>query len=232
MDAIKDRAAAFPHSPQHKTWRGVIVDDHPIFRRGLRELLETVADVEVCAEAQDEDTGIGAFINNGANFATVDISLSAGHGLNLVSRMKKANPAAVVLVISMFDDRVYAERALAAGASGYVCKQCEGSELINALKTVSNGKLYVNESILQELIRRRASAPRTDRLADHAQLSGRELQIFTLIGQGRTTHQIADELKLAVSTVETYRERLKSKLKLASGAELTRHAILWLMQNV
>jgi DNA-binding NarL/FixJ family response regulator len=231
MNATQNQPVAGAHPAELKTRRAVIVDDHPIFRRGLRELLETVAQVEVCAEAQDEESGIRAFIDTRANFATVDISLSSGHGLNLVSRMKKANPAAVVLVISMFDDRVYAERALAAGASGYVCKQCEGGELINALKTVSNGEFYVNEELLQELLKRRVSAPLNHPPVDHEHLSGRELQIFTLIGQGRTTHQIADSLKLAVSTVETYRERLKSKLKLASGAELTRHAILWLMQN-
>lgn len=232
MNATQNQPATAIHPQPSKTRRAVIVDDHPIFRRGLRALLETVADVEVCAEAQDEESGIKAFIDTQANFATVDISLSAGHGLNLVSRMKKANPAALVLVISMFDDRVYAERALAAGASGYVCKQCDGGELINALRTVSNGELYVHEGILQELVRRRASGPRNDHPVDHEHLSGRELQIFTLIGQGRTTHEIASGLKLAVSTVETYRERLKSKLKLASGAELTRHAILWLMQNM
>src|SRR5690349_484950 len=232
MTTIEQRTPVQGRPAEVKAWRAVIVDDHPIFRRGLRELLETVPGVEVCAEAQDEESGLKAFVDTQANFATVDISLSAGHGLNLVSRLKRANPAAVVVVISMFDDRVYAERALAAGASGYICKQCDSSELINALRTVSKGELYVNESTLQELIRRRVSTAAADRQAAHGQLSGRELQIFTLIGQGRSTHQIADELNLAVSTVETYRERLKSKLNLTTGAELTRHAILWLMQNV
>ena len=212
-------------------WRAVIVDDHPIFRNGLRYLLARLEDVVVCAEAQDEEGGLKAFNDARANFAAVDISLAAGHGLNLVTRIKKANPEAVVLVISMFDDRVYAERALAAGAAGYVCKQCESSELIKALKTVLNGELYVNASTLQDMVREPEAGSGNGAQRKHQALSGRELQIFTLIGQGRATHQIASELQLAVSTVETYRERLKSKLNLSSGAELTRHAILWLMQN-
>jgi len=135
------------------------------------------------------------------------------------------------LVLSMYDDRVYAERALAAGAAGYVCKQSTNKEIIEAVRTVLSGEVYVRDEILQRMLMQKVGKNPTAMGAESELLSDRELEVFTFIWQGRTTHEIAAELKLAVSTIETYRERLKSKLKLASGSELTKHAILWVMQN-
>jgi DNA-binding NarL/FixJ family response regulator len=149
----------------------------------------------------------------------------------LVSRIKKARPETVVLMLSMFDDRIYAERALAVGSAGYVCKQSRNDDIIAALRAVRDGKTYLQNDTLQRVLNRKVGRPETLARSEVQLLSARELEIFTLIGQGRTTHQIAEELCIAVSTVETYRERLKLKLNLSSGNELARHAFLWISNN-
>jgi DNA-binding NarL/FixJ family response regulator len=214
-----------------KSWRTLIVDDHELFRDGLRELLQNEPDVEICGEAMHEDEAFKQFVDTEPDLVIVDISLASGHGLNLTSRIKKASPTATVVVLSMYDDRVYAERALAAGASGYICKQSTNKEIVDAIRAVRNGEIYLQESILQRILKQKVRGKQAIKGSESEQLSDRELEIFTLIGRGRSTHQIADELRLAISTVETYRERLKTKLNLASGSELTRYAILWVMQN-
>src|SRR5262249_3496789 len=128
-------------------------------------------------------------------------------------------------------DRVYSDLALAAGASGYICKHSSADELKQALDTVRKGEIYVSPNILQNMIGSKQTPQDTAKSLQERRLSNRELQIFTMIGQGRNTHEIASELGIAVSTVETYRERLKTKLNLSSGSELTRHALFWMMQN-
>jgi DNA-binding NarL/FixJ family response regulator len=216
---------------ERKVWRTLLVDDHQLYRVGLRALLENEPEISICGEAEHENEAYDLFATTDPDFVTVDISLASGQGLSLVSRIKALKPSAVVLVLSMYDDRVYAERALAAGAAGYVCKQSTNKEIIDAVRTVLSGEVYVRDEILQRMLMQKIGKSPTAMGAESELLSDRELEVFTLIGQGRTTHEIAAELSLAVSTIETYRERLKSKLKLASGSELTKHAILWVMQN-
>jgi DNA-binding NarL/FixJ family response regulator len=218
-------------SAGRKIWRTLVVDDHQLFRDGLHELLESEPDIEICGEAESENEAYEKFRLTNPDLVTVDVSLAAGHGLNLVTRIKQFKPSTVVLVLSMFDDRVFAERALAAGASGYVCKQSANKEIIEALRAARNGEVYVRDDILQQILKNSVGKTPSIPGAGMEQLSDRELEVFALIGRGRTTHQIAKELHLAVSTIETYRERLKTKLNVASGTELTRQAILWLMQN-
>jgi DNA-binding NarL/FixJ family response regulator len=214
-----------------KVWRTLLVDDHELFRDGLRELLENEPDIEICGEAESEEDAYQQFQAVGADLVIVDINLASGQGLELASRIKALRPVAIVLVLSMYDDRVYAERALAAGASGYVCKQSTNNEIMDAVRTVKNGQIYVRDEILQRILSQKVGKKPAPLGRESDQLSDRELQVFTMIGKGRTTHSIAAELHLAVSTVETYRERLKTKLNLESGAELTRRAILWVIQN-
>jgi len=214
-----------------KVWRTLLVDDHELYRVGLRALLENEPEIRIVGEAEHENEAYDQFVATDPDFVTVDISLASGQGLSLVSRIKALKPSAVVLVLSMYDDRVYAERALAAGAAGYVCKQSTNKEIIEGVQTVLSGEVYVRDEILQRMLAQKVGKNPTAMGAESELLSDRELEVFTLIGQGRTTHEIAAELSLAVSTIETYRERLKSKLKLASGSELTKHAILWVMQN-
>jgi DNA-binding NarL/FixJ family response regulator len=218
-------------SAERKIWRTLLVDDHELFRDGLRELLSNEPDLEICGEAESEDEAMDKFRECNVDLVTVDISLASGQGLNLVGRIKTARPETTVLVLSMYDDRVYAERALAAGASGYVCKQSANNDIVDAVRTVKAGGIYVRDEILQRILQQKVGKKPVPLGVESEQLSDRELEVFTLIGHGRNTQGIADQLHLAVSTVETYRERLKSKLNVESGSELIRRAILWVMQN-
>jgi DNA-binding NarL/FixJ family response regulator len=212
-------------------WRVLIVDDHPMFRDGLRRVLESFAGLVICGEAEHEEGAFLQFARYDANFVTVDISLAAGNGLDLISRIKERRPSAIVLAISMYEDSIYADLALAAGASGYVCKHASSDELRAAVQAVLRGEVYVSPDAAGQRSERKAGSASLSNGLGEKRLSSRELQIFTLIGQGHPTPQIAEELGLAVSTVETYRERLKAKLGLSSGSELTRHAILWTLQK-
>src|SRR6476620_8015324 len=231
MSSLTAQHDASPVATNDARWSVLIVDDHPLFRNGLRELFRNDLNVQVAGEAETEEDAYEQIIRLKPNLVTVDVSLAAGNGLNLIARIKKVSPKTAVVVISMFEDRVYADLALAAGASGYICKQSGGAELKAALETVRKGEIYVSPDILQRMTGGKQTPQETAKALNDKRLSSRELQIFTMIGQGRNTHEIASELGIAVSTVETYRERLKTKLSLSSGSELTRHALFWMMQN-
>lgn len=213
--------------PDH--WRVLIVDDHELFRTGLRELLSRDADVEVVGEAANAHDAVERFRELQPNLVITDISLADGDGLQIVERIKAIDPNTFVLVISMFDEEVFADRAIAVGASGYICKQATNAELLEALRTLRRSGLYISPSVTQRMVQR--GTPSGTALSEENLLSTRELQIFTMIGQGLTTQQVAQRLHLSTSTIETYRERIKGKLNLASGAELTRRAIVWLMHK-
>jgi len=225
--------AAFRAAPGHgiaSECRALIVDDHQLFRNGLSELLSTQPGVTVCGEAGEFHEALEKFQALKPNFVMVDISLAKGNGLDLVERLKTLDPNVSVLVVSMFDEAVYADRAIAAGASGYLCKQAPNEEVLRAVQTVRNNGMYLSQPMMERLLRRKSGSKALVADSEEKQLSTRELQIFSLIGQGETTQRIAQHLNLSPSTVETYRERIKNKLDLANGAELTRRAILWMMR--
>lgn len=211
-----------------RLWRVLIVDDHPIFQDGLRELLRIEGGFIVVGDAVSEDEAFRVFVKSKADVVIADVSLEKGNGLNLIARIKEQSPATIVLVVSMYEDRIYAELALAAGALGYVCKNAGSDEVRRALGAVLKGDVYITPGLKGEK-GPECKFENSDQTLKEKKLSSRELQIFTMIGQGRRTPQIADELQIAVSTVDTYRERLKAKLDLGSGSELTRRATLWVM---
>jgi len=231
MNQKTNAASPLSAAGPSKICRILIVDDHQVFRNGLKELLENAPGFDVCGEAESEHEALARLRVCHADLVTVDLSLSSGHGLTLVRKIKREHPETVVLVLSMFDERLYAERAMEAGASGYLCKQAACEEIRRALNTVRAGEFYLSDEVLQRVLRRNLGSTRPRVLADEQHLSDRELEILTLIGQGRTTQQISAALHLAVSTVETYRERIKTKLRLESGTELTRYAIHWTIDN-
>jgi DNA-binding NarL/FixJ family response regulator len=212
-------------------WRVVIVDDHPLYRNALWELLQDELGLIIVGEAESEDDAIAYVLRTKPDLVTVDLSLASGSGLSLITKIKRRTSTPYVLVISMYEDRAYADRAIAAGASGYVCKNTDGLELRIALDSIRNGEVYIAPNVVRAIVHTRQASRQPCQALKGKQMSSRELQIFTMIGHGRNTHQIAADLGIAVSTVETYRERLKTKLNVASGSELMRHAFFWTMQN-
>jgi len=210
--------------------RVLIVDDHELLRDGLRALLGSDPGLEVCGEAADEAEGRAKVREFRPKIVIVDLTLQNGNGLDLIKWIKKYAPGTAAIALTMHEEKVYGERALRAGASGFVNKDDAARKILDAIHQVRAGKYYFSEELTRRMMNKSsgrwaAAAAPTDILSD------RELEVFRLIGQGKTSRQIADALRLATSTVETYRERLKSKLNLTNGAELAQHATIWVNEN-
>lgn len=211
--------------------RIVIVDDHELMRSALKDLIDDNAQFEVCGEADDVDKALTLLREQSPDLMLIDISLKQGDGIDLIKRIRERNPEVRTVVLSMYDSKLYAERALRAGAVGYVNKQQPGTEVLEAIRTVMSGEVYLDEDMTREVLRRSTRTGESPARSPIETLSDRELEIFRFIGQGMATRQIAKELHLSTSTVETYRERLKTKLNARSGADLTRRAIQWVLEN-
>jgi DNA-binding NarL/FixJ family response regulator len=220
------RGSGPPHSAGKR--KVLIVDDHPIVRQGLRLMIDEEPDLKVCGEAQSEREARSAIRDLEPDVVIVDISLTQGDGLELVRDVHAHHPGLPMLVLSMHDVLIYAERLLAAGASGYIMKQAASDQLLVALRRVLAGERYVSESLAENLGRMRAgSESRPVRDDPIERLSNRELQVLSLIGRGQSSREAADRLGLSVKTVETHRQSLKRKLNLATNAQLLQYAINW-----
>ncbi len=206
--------------------RVLIVDDHALVRRGLREMISAEDEFEVCGEADDCDAALTAARDARPDLALVDISLPSGSGLELAKQLLSINKELRILFVSMHDDAVFAERALRAGALGYINKSRPGEELLAALQKVARGEIALCHEVAERLMRRGIS-PSRERATGLESLSDRELEIFELIGRGMSTRNIAERLSLSVKTVETHRENIKTKLDVGSASELTHQATLW-----
>jgi DNA-binding NarL/FixJ family response regulator len=212
---------------KNKKQRVVIVDDHPMFRERLAQLINHELDMEVFGEADDAQEGIRLIRDTSPNLAIVDITLKGSSGLELVKTIKELSIDIPVLVLSMHDESLYAERALRAGASGYITKHQAAEEVLSAIRRVLAGEIYLSEKMTASFLKslsavgaKRIARP-LDRLAD------RELQVLEFIGRGYTTRAIAEALKLGVATVDTYRARIKQKMDFQTAAELQHFAIRW-----
>jgi DNA-binding NarL/FixJ family response regulator len=207
----------------------LIVDDHPIVRQGLRLMIDEESDLEVCGEAQSERQARIKIRELQPDIVIVDISLAQGDGLELVRDVHAHHPGLPMLVLSMHDELIYAERLLAAGASGYIMKHAASDQLLVALRRVLAGGTYLSETLsgnLERMGAEGAGSPGTG--ADPiTRLSNRELQVMNLIGRGLSSRQAAEGLGLSVKTVETHRQSLKRKLNLANNAQLLQYAINW-----
>jgi DNA-binding NarL/FixJ family response regulator len=219
-------------TPPTRSAKGVLlVDDHPIIRKGIRSLLQLEPDLSVCGEAESAGEALQAMDQHAPDVVVVDISLKGTDGLELTKSIRARHPQVPILIVSMHDEGLYAERALRAGANGYVMKQEVADHIVSALRQVLKGETYVSEAIRQKIlmgIRGRREAQETspvDRLSD------RELEVFRLIGSGYGTRQISERLHLSIKTIETYRSHLKEKLNLESASELVRHAVQWVEQR-
>lgn len=209
-----------------KKHRVFIVEDHPIMREGLVQTIEQEEDLEVCGEAEDVNGAYKATGEGQPDLVIVDISLKGGNGLDLVKMLKKRNPDIHILVLSMYEENIYAGRAIRAGAQGYIMKYEETEEFLRAVRQVLMGKIYMSEEMYQKVAHqtlqrgKEVSSP-IDLLSD------RELEVLELIGQGRSTKEIAEKLFLSVKTVDSYRERIKEKLQIKTAQELLFFAFHW-----
>lgn len=207
----------------------IIIDDHPLFSRGLAQLIETQKSYKVIGMAKDRMEAITLLNNTKPNLAIVDLNLGHEDGLELIKDILIQKPSTKILVLSMHDERFYAERALKAGAKGYIMKAEAESQVINAINTVMNGEIYLSQSEKQRLIEisKGLHTDRIDSFDTISTLSDRQLQIFTLIGKGLGTVEIASKLNLSIKTIDTHKENIKTKLHCASSAELRQMAIEW-----
>ncbi len=206
----------------------MIVDDHPIMRRGLVQILNQEMDLEVTEEAGSAEEAMERLEAVAVDLAVVDISLEGGvSGIELIKDMQHCWPEVKVLVVSRHDESLYAERAIRAGARGYVMKLRAGDEIVKAVRRVLDGRIYVSEEIKDRLLMGMATGGRDVMESPLELLSDRELEVFELTGRGLKTREIAERLHLSPKTVESYRARTKSKLNLTSATELMQHAVRW-----
>jgi DNA-binding NarL/FixJ family response regulator len=211
--------------------RIVIVDDHPLVRSGFVQLISDEPDLEVCGEAADEARALQVVGATRPDMVIVDLSLAGGSGMTLIERIKTHHSEVGMLVVSMHDESLFAERVLAAGALGYLNKQEAPSNIIRAIRRVLAGKVYVSDKLARRLLDGLAGAAGTQEQSPMDRLSNRELEVFELIGRGMTTGKIADHLGLSTKTIEAHRENIKKKLGLLTGQELTRRAMHWLIER-
>ncbi|MFV1969323.1 MAG: response regulator [Pirellulaceae bacterium] len=209
----------------------LIVDDHPAVREALSTQISRQRDLEVCGEAADLVDALKLFETEKPDVAVIDISLKTGNGIDLIKRIKDRNDDVRMLVWSMYNDSLYAERALRAGAMGYINKAHATDKIVEAIRHVLDGKIYVSEQIANKLLRQASGRANDLDRSSIDSLSNRELQVFELIGNGLTTAEIAEKLHLGVKTIETHRQRIKSKLNLQTTAELSREAVQWVLEN-
>ena len=207
--------------------RILIVDDHPVVREGLVRQLNREPDLAVCAEASHAAQALAALEQHDPDLILVDINLPGRSGLELMRDIRAVAPRTPMLVLSMHDESVFAERVLRAGGRGYVSKEAGGDKLVEAIRRVLSGQIYVSERVSTRLLDTLAGKHPARTVSPVEQLTDRELEVFTLIGQAKETKEIARRLNMSAKTVEAHRGAIKRKLKLKTGPELVRHAVLW-----
>lgn len=208
--------------------RILIVDDHPIFRMGMKELLNQEDDFVVCAVAEDFASARQALREHKPDLAIIDISLAEENGLDLVKEITHDYHGMPVLVLSLHDESVWAERAIRAGARGYVMKKEASESVISAIRNILEGKIHVSSDMMSLLLDKFHINPHANQGAPTIELlTDRELEVFRLIGCGLATREIAERMKLGIKTIGTYRDRIKQKLCIKTATELTRRAVLW-----
>jgi DNA-binding NarL/FixJ family response regulator len=202
-----------------------IVDDHPLLRQGLALLVNRERDLAVCGEAEEAQTAMKEIPLKKPDILIADISLNGPDGLDLLKSLRMLYPNLPVLILSMHDESIYAERALRARANGYIMKQEATEKVLVAVRRILGGEIYLSDRMANKLLHQYVSGASADVNSRLSALSDRELEVFRLIGEGRGTRQIAEKLHLSIKTVETYQAHIKEKLSLQSGRELVQHAI-------
>jgi DNA-binding NarL/FixJ family response regulator len=202
-----------------------VVDDHPLLRQGLALLINREQDLMVCGEAEEAQAAMRAIAEKKPDILIADISLNGPDGLDLLKNLRTLYPDLPVLILSMHDESIYAERALRARANGYIMKQEATEKVLIAVRRILGGDIYLSDRMANKLLHQYISGSVADISSHLSVLSDRELEVFRLIGEGRSARQIAEKLHLSIKTVETYQAHIKEKLSLRSGRELVQHAI-------
>ncbi len=207
--------------------RILIVDDHPIFQMGMKELLNQEDDFQVCAVAEDFSSARQALRDQHPDLAIIDISLAEENGLDLVKEIAASYQGLPILVLSLHDESVWAERAIRAGARGYVMKKEASESVVQAIRNILEGRIHVSPAMMSLILDKFQFNPHTQGTPTIELLTDRELEVFRLIGFGLSTREISERMKLGIKTIGTYRDRIKQKLCIKTAAELTRRAVLW-----
>lgn len=213
-----------PDQPKVKIF---LVDDHPLVREWLSQLILREGDLAVCGEAEDAPEALRKIEETCPDIVIADISLKNTHGLELVKDLQSRLPDVPVLVLSMHDESLYAERVLRAGAKGYITKQEATKRILQAIRQVLSGQIYISEKMASRMVHKMVLGRVQEQKSPIERLTDRELEVFQLIGRGHGTRKIASELHLGIKTVESYRARIKDKLKLEDGTQLLQQAIQW-----
>ena len=211
--------------------RILVIDDHPIVRHGLVELIQAEPDLQVVAEASDANETLEVLREKAIDLVVLDLSLDGMDGLELIKSIRAMHGDVPILVVSTHDEKFYAQRALHAGALGYLSKACAVDEIVDAVRRVRTGKIYVSEAVSDLILHHIVDGRKEAALSPIDRLSDRELEVFRNIGRGLSTRQIAEQLSLSVKTIETYRENIKAKLDFDSGHEMIRYAVQWNLED-
>ncbi len=225
MTALPNRAGAAPRQ------RILILDDHPMTRHGLAQLISREPDLLVCGEAESAHSALKVIPALKPDLVLADITLPGRSGLEFIKDIKVLHPKVVVLVISMHEETLYAERVLRAGGSGYVMKSEGGASVLEAIRRVLKGEVYLSPAMSTTLLGNLTKAPAETGERLMRSLTDREFEVFQLIGQGLPTNEISRCLNLSVKTIGTHRVHIKEKLKLKTGAELVQHAVRWVVAH-
>jgi len=204
-----------------------IVDDHPIVRRGITQLINQEPDFIVCGEASDIASALQGISTCDCDLVIVDLSLGQDSGIRLIEEILLDKPDIKILILSMHDEFLYAERCFRSGAKGYLMKQEPPEQVISALKIILNGEVYISDNLSSRLLNKLVSKQTAAFSSPIEQLSNRELEVFQLIGKGLKTRKIAEQLNLSVKTIETYIDHIKRKMNLEDSRDLIQHAVQW-----
>jgi DNA-binding NarL/FixJ family response regulator len=211
--------------------RVLIVDDHPLVREGLKSLVSTQADMEICGEAESAGQALALLDKTSPHVAVVDLSLREGNGIQLIKDIKVRHEAVRIIVSSMHEEAIYAERSLQAGAMGYVHKQESGHKILDAIRSVMVDRIFVSDRVSNRLLVRAARGPKAVERSAVELLSDRELEVFEMIGSGMATRKIAEALHLSPKTVDTHRQKIRDKLNLEDAAALSHFATQWVLDH-
>jgi DNA-binding NarL/FixJ family response regulator len=210
-----------------KKHRVLLVDDHPIVRQGLALLIDRENDLSVCGEAEGAHSAFHAVATLRPDIVVLDISLSGPDGLDVLKEIRAKTTHLPVLILSMHDESIYAERAMRAGANGYIMKQEATEKVLIAIRRILQGEVYLSDRLTNSMLRQYVRGVASSQASPLVNLTDRELEVFRLIGEGHGTRQIADQLHVSVKTIESYQAHIKDKLALKNARELLQHAIEW-----